>query len=207
MFIKKHIIFIIIIILIAILAAAFFIWINRYERIITESHLEKQKEIAAVLDLRLEEIRQQEMKEQKELSDTEYFIRQYLSLKETYNSSKKEIDEKLTENILSISDLILLTEERIDISTSMKEYLTDLPELNNNLNAFISKEKEFLETDMEAYGLIKQYYSSFEASFILNEDMRRKIDIFLAESAQLEAEAFLILYEVVKEYELDYLME
>lgn len=103
--------------------------------------------------------------------------------------------------------MILLTEERIKVSDDLKQYLTDQAELNNNLSAFISKEIEFLNADIDAYELIKKYYDFFDVSFMINEGMRRKINDLLAESLTLEAEAFLILQEIIKEYELDHLLQ
>ncbi len=101
----------------------------------------------------------------------------------------------------------MLTEERIKVSDDLKQYLTDQAELNNNLSAFISKEIEFLNADIDAYELIKKYYDFFDVSFMINEGMRRKINDLLAESLTLEAEAFLILQEIIKEYELDHLLQ
>ncbi len=79
MFIKRHITLIIILILIALVAAVFFVWLNRYERMLTQSYLQEQKEAAEDLNIRLENIRQEKIEEQQELSDTEFFIREYLN--------------------------------------------------------------------------------------------------------------------------------
>jgi hypothetical protein len=207
MFIKRHITFIVILFLIALIAAAFFVWLDWHEKNITRQYLQEQKEITDALHARLEQIRQQKMEEEKEFSDTESFLRQYLIRKETYNGAKKEIEERLNEDIATVSELVLLTEERIEISTQLRQYLMDQTDVSNHIHSFILKEISFLDKDIEAYTLILQYYSLFDASYILNEEMMSNINDLLAQSIVLEAQASQLLEEVLKEYGLVSLME
>ncbi len=197
----------ILILLIILLTAAFFFWFRWYERELIESHLQKQKEASEVLNQKLEEIREQKIQEQKELSGIELFITQYFIQKESYHASKKEIDQTIDENIFSVSDLILLADKRIEVSESFKEFLSNQPELNDSIDAFIAAETAFLDADIEAYTLVKEYYTFFDESFALNEDRMRQINFFLSESLRLETEAGLILQKVIQESSLDYLVE
>ena len=207
MFIKRYLKLIVIVVVILVFAAAFFIGLNWYERVITARYLEEQQEVAKALDARFEEIRQEKIAQEQALSAAALFVQEYLNRKDIYSASINEIEERAHQDVFSVDELRLLAESRIEISREFKEYLRDQSDNNEKINDFIVKKIEFLEKDIEAYELIRSYYDFFEVSFTINEAMIEEIDNLLIESLKLEAEVSFMLQEVIREYELDHLFE
>jgi type II secretory pathway pseudopilin PulG len=144
----------------------------------------------------LEEIRSEEAREIAE------FDQDYGALKDEFADEAGELSEKLDSYVKNIDELKEITQQSMDASKGLKEYLSNM-EIPAPLDDYYELEMKFLESDIEAAAQVILYYSNSSYSTFDDTGIARALqerDYWLSE-AEEERE------RIYSQYDLEYLLE
>lgn len=193
---------VILIALIFLAAVLFNIFIVEFEKYATGRALKQQAEIGAILNERLEKIKEELAKKDKETSQLIDFHDDFLPLWNTYHNSIKLFSVENAEKPESVNEIKALIEKRLEIS---KKYLTDFKalEIPVVLRDFYSKNIAFINSDIRFWEAVKNYYDSKD----LKDADTKEIEDLASDSKNLYKEAVGILKEIYNSHDLNYFLK
>lgn len=154
-----------------------------------EEDARRQREI-------LEEIKSAETREIAE------FDQDYGALKDEFADEVGELSEELDSRVSNTSELKEMTQQRMDASKSLKEYLGKI-DIPAPLEDYYEFEIKFLESDIEAAAQVLLYYNSGRYSTY----DKGEIDKLYQERDYWFREAEAEMEKVYSQYDLGYLLE
>ncbi len=160
-----------------------------------EARLEEERE-------RLERGMLEELKSEETKELAEYY-QKYKPLKDEFIEKTVELSEKMGDEIISTGELKELTTERLDAARDYKEKLIGIGNVPKPLEAFLSYELEFIESDMKTVNLVLSYYGSENYSGFNSS----AIDKLSEDTWSLLSRAEKELQRVYEQYGLEYLLE
>jgi len=192
----------IIVCIIILLAVCFNIYIVEYEKYETRKITETQGAIAAELQAKLDKIKEEIARKNKDSADIISFNDQYMKIRQDFYLKVEEISKDINSQVNSLDDIKQLTAGRIKLAKDYKNQLNSL-KFPGVLENFYKYETAFIDSDINLWTIINSYYNIDDFSkFDLN-----KIDEETLKSHELYLKAQEELKSVYNKYELSYFLK
>lgn len=161
-----------------------------------------QGKIAVELQTKLNKIKAEIAKKNKDSSDIINFNDQYLKIRQDFYLRVEEIMGKIDNKVNSLDVIKQLTTDRIKLAEDYKSQINSLT-ISDALNNLYDYEIEFLDSDIKLWNIVNAYYSLDDFSkFDLN-----KIDVENQKSHELYLKAEEELKSVYNKYGLGYFLK
>lgn len=198
---KSEIIISIALVLVVVLLVGYNIFSMEMQKIEAQRRLEEEARLEEERERSerevLEELKSEETKEL-----AEYYQR-YRLIKDEFIKKTAELSEKMKDEVISTGELKELTTERLDAARDYKEKLIGIGNVPKPLEAFLSYELEFIESDIKTVNLVLSYYDSESYSGFNSS----AIDKLSEDTQSLLSRAEKELQRVCERYGLEYLFE
>ncbi|MCE5330328.1 hypothetical protein LLG07_08380 [bacterium] len=185
------------------LFVCFNIYLVEFEKHEMKMIKETQGKIADDLQAKLNKVKTEIAKKNKDSSNIISFNDQYLKIRQDFYLGIKEISEEVNNSkVNSLDDIKQLTSERIMLAKTYKSQMNSL-NVPGVLNNFYKYEIEFLDSDIKLWNIVDSYYgledfSKFDLSKIDDENQKSR-ELYLKAQEELKS--------VYNKYELDYFLK
>jgi len=184
------------------LVVCFNVYIVEYEKYQLNKIKIQQEQQAKQLQDKLNKIKEEIAKKNKETADLLSFNDKYTLIRGDFYSKVKEISSKKDIKFGSIEEMIKYTDDRIKLAQDYKAKLNLIavpPQLAN----FYNYEMEFIDSDIKLWEIVNAYYNLDDLSkFDINkiyEESQKSHNLFLKSQEELKA--------VYTKYGLDYFLK
>lgn len=192
----------ILICIIILLAVCFNVYFVEHEKYQLNQIKIQQEQQAKQLQDKLNKIKEEIVKKNKETADLISFNDKYTQIRQDFYLKVKEISAKTDNKASSIEDMIKYTDDRIKLAQDYKDKINSIaipPQLTN----FYNYEIEFIDSDIKLWDIVNAYYNLDDMSkFDIN-----KIDEENQKSHSLYIKAQDELKTVYTKYGLDYFLK
>ena len=184
------------------LAVLFNVFVVEFEKYATGRALNRQKEISATLNERLERIKGELAEKDREASQLIDFHEDFVLLWKTYHNSIEFFSAGSIEKPESVGEIKVLTDKRLEAA---KKYLADFKSLKmpQVLSNFYNKNIAFINSDIKFWESVSSYYDSKS----LKEIDAEEIEELANESKKLYKEAVSLLKEIYNSHDLSYFLK
>lgn len=183
-------------------AVCFNVYLVEYEKYEFNKIKIQQEQIARILQDRLNKIKEEITRKNKETSELLSFNDKYTLIRRDFYLKVKEISAKADNKVNSLEDIIKIADERIKLAQDYKDKFGSLA-IPPQLKIFYNYEMEFLDSDIKLWNIVNAYYRLDDLSkFDIN-----KIDEESQKSHELYLKAQEELKTVYIKYGLDYFLK